>query len=45
MVYEIGCSNYEAIYLPESKQSFKSRSDDQKRPKHCWEEDRNFDWE
>ena len=45
MVYEIDYSNCEAIYLLESKQSFKSRSDDQKRPKHCWEEDHNFDWE
>ena len=31
IVYEIDCSNYEAVYFVESKQSLKSRSDKHKR--------------
>ena len=30
-VYEVDCSNYEAVYLGESKRSLKSRSDKHKR--------------
>ena len=56
-VYEIDCSNCEAVYLGESKRSLKSRSDEQKRSvrscdcdknkiaKHCWEADHNFNWD
>ena len=54
IVYEIDCSNCEAVYFDESKQYLKSRSDEQKRSvrncdcsindieKHCWEADHNF---
>ena len=54
IVYEIDCSNCEAVYFGESKQSFKLRSDEHKRSvrncscdkseiaKHCWEVDHNF---
>ena len=57
IVYEINCSNYEAVYFVESKQSLKSRSDEQERfvrncnckkneiAKHCWEADHNFSWD
>ena len=56
IVYEIDCSNCEAVYFGESKQSLKSRSDEHKRSvrncdcdkneiaKHCWEADHNFNW-
>ena len=56
--YEIDCSNGEAsVYFGESKRSFKSRSDEQKRSagncdcekneikKHCLEVDHNFSWD
>ena len=54
IVYEIDCSNCEAVYFGESKRSLKSRSDERKRSarncdcdkneiaKHCWEADHNF---
>ena len=54
IVYEIDCSNCQAVYFGESKWSLKSRSDEQKRSvrncncdkneiaKHCWEADYNF---
>ena len=54
IVYEIDCSNCEAVYFGESNQSSKSRSDEHKRSvsncdcdkneiaKHCWEADQNF---
>ena len=54
VIYEVDCSNYEAVYLGESKRSLKSRSDEHKRsvrncdceknetPKHCWEADHIF---
>ena len=54
VVYEIDCSNCDAVYFSESKWSLKSRSDEYKRPvrncncdkneiaKHCWEADHNF---
>ena len=54
IVYEIDCSNCEAVYFGESKRSLKSRSDEHKRSvrncdcdkneiaKHCWEADHNF---
>ena len=57
IVYEIDCSNCEAVYFGESKQSLKSRSDEHKRSvrncdcdkneiaKHCWEADHNFNWD
>ena len=57
IVYEIGCSNCQAVYFGESKQSLKSRSDEHKRSvtnrdcvkneiaKHCWEADHNFNWD
>ena len=32
IVYEIDCSNCEAVYFGESKRSLKSRSDEHKRP-------------
>ena len=53
-VYEIDCSNCEAVYFGESKQSLKTRSGEHKRPvrnsdcdkneivKHCWKADHNF---
>ena len=56
IVYEIDCSNCEAVYFGESKRSLKSRSDEHKRSarncdfdkkeiaKHCWEADHNFSW-
>ena len=56
-VYEIECSNCEAVYFGESKRSLKSRSDEHKRSvrncdckkneivKHCWEADHNFSWD
>ena len=54
IVYEIDCSNCEAVYFGESKRSLKSRSDEHKRSvmncdcekneiaKHCWEANHNF---
>ena len=54
IVYEIDCSNCEAVYFGESKRFLKSRSDEHKRfvsncdcdkdeiAKHCWEADHNF---
>ena len=57
IVYEIDCSNCEAVYFGESKRSLKSRSDEHKRylrncdcdknevAKHCWEGDHNFNWD
>ena len=57
IVYEIDCSNCEAVYFGESKRSLKSRSDERKRSvrncdcdkneiaKHCWEADHNFNWD
>ena len=57
IVYEIDCSNCEAVYLGESKRSLKSHSDEQKRSirncdcdkneiaKLCWEVDHNFNWD
>ena len=56
IVYEIDCSNCQAVYFGESKLSLKSCSDDHKRSvrnwdcdknetvKHCWEEDHSFNW-
>ena len=55
--YEIDCSNCQAVYFGESKQSLKLRSDEHKRcirnchcdkneiAKHCWEADQNFNWD
>ena len=57
IVYEIDCSNCQAVYFGESKRSLKSRSDEHKRSvrncdcdkneiaKHCWEADHNFSWD
>ena len=57
IVYEIDCSNREAVYFGESKRSLKSRSDEHKRSvrncdcdkneiaKQCWEADHNFNWD
>ena len=57
IVYENDCSNCEAVYFSESKQSLKSHSDEHKRSvrncdcdkneiaKHCWEADHNFNWD
>ena len=57
IVYEIDCSNSEAVYFGESKRSLKSRSDEQKRSvrkcdcdknetaKRCWKVDHNFNWD
>ena len=54
IVYEIDCSNCEAVYFGESKRSLKWHSDEQKRSvkncdydknelgNHCWEADHNF---
>ena len=56
IVYEIDCTDCEAVYFGESKRSLKSRSDEHKRSvrscdcdkneieKHCWEADHNFSW-
>ena len=57
IVYEIDCSNCQAVYFGESKRSLKLRSDEHKRSvrncdcdkneiaKHCWEADHNFSWD
>ena len=54
IVYEIDCSNCEAVYFGKSKRSLKSRSEEDKRSakncdcdqneiaKQCWEADHNF---
>ena len=56
-VYEVDCSNCEAVSFVESKGSLKSRSDEYKRSarnwgyekneiaKHCWEADHSFGWD
>ena len=56
IVYEIGCSNCEAVFFAESKLSLKQRPDKRKRSvrhcdgdknetaKHCWETDHNYSW-
>ena len=56
IVYEIDCSNCEAVYYGESKRSLKLRSykhksyvkncdcDNNEIAKHCWEADDNFSW-
>ena len=56
IVYEADCSNGEAAYFDESKQSLKSLSAEHKRSvknwdcdeneitNHCWKEDHNFSW-
>ena len=53
--HESDCSNFQAVYFSESKRSLKLRSDEHKRSncdcdkngiaKHCWEANRNFDWD
>ena len=55
IVYEIGCSNCQAVYFGESNRYLKSRSDEHKRSvrncdcdkneiaKHCWEVEHSFD--
>ena len=56
IVYEIDCSNCQAVYFGESKRFLKSRSVEHKRSvrncgfdneiaKHCWEADHNFNWD
>ena len=57
IVYEIDCSNCQAVYFGESKRSLKSRSDEHKRSvrncdfdknqiaKHFWEADLSFNWD
>ena len=57
VVYEIDCSNCEAVYFSESKRSLQSRSDEHKRSvrnsdcdkneiaNYCWETDYNFSWD
>ena len=57
IVYEIDCSNCQAVYFGESKRSLKSHSDEHKRSvrnwdcdkneiaKHCWEADHNLNWD
>ena len=57
IVYEIDCSNCQAVYFGGSKRSLKSRSDEHKRSirnchcekneiaKHCWEADPTFNWD
>ena len=54
IVYEVDCSNCQAVYFGESKRSLKSRSDEHKKSvrncdcdkneiaKHCWEAGHNF---
>ena len=56
IVYQIDCSNCEAVYFCEFKRSLKWCSDEHKRyvrnydcdkneiAKHCWEADHNFNW-
>ena len=57
IVYEIDCSNCQAVYFGDTKRSLKSRSNEHKRSvrncdcdkneiaKHCWEADHNFNWD
>ena len=57
IVYQIDCSNCNAVYFGESKRSLKSCSNEHKRSvrncecgknesaKHCWEADQNFSWD
>ena len=57
IVYDIHCSNCEAVYFGESKRSLKSRSDEHKRSvrncdcnmneiaKYCWEVDQDLSWD
>ena len=57
IIYEIDCSDCEAVYFGESKQSLKSYSDKHKISvrncdcdkneiaKHCWEADHNISWD
>ena len=57
IVYEIDCSNYEAVYFGESRRSLKVRSGEHKRSvrncdcdknkiaKHCWVAYHNFNWD
>ena len=57
IVYEIDCSNCQAVHFGESNRSLKSRSDEHKRSvrnchcdkneitKHCCEADHNFNWD
>ena len=57
IIYEIDCSNCQAVYFGESKRSLKSRSDEHKRSvrncdcdkneiaKHCWEADHSLTWD
>ena len=57
IVYEIDCSNCQAVCFGESKRSLKSHSDEHKRSvkncdcdkteiaKHCWEAGNNFNWD
>ena len=56
ILYEIDCSNCEAVYFVESKRSLKSQNLKQKRSvtncdcdknkiaKNCWDADHNFNW-
>ena len=57
MVYEIDCSNCQAVHFGKFKWSLKLHSDEHKRSvsnchcdkneiaKHCWEADHNFNWD
>ena len=57
VLFEIDCSNCEAVYFGESKRSLKSRLDEYKRSvrnydcekkeiaEHCWEANHNFSWD
>ena len=57
IVYEIHCSNGEAVHFGEFKRALKLRSDEHKRSvrncdcdkneieKHCWEANHNFCWD
>ena len=57
IIYEIDCTNCEAVYFGESKRSLKLHSDEHKRSvrnydcdkneiaKHCWEAYHNFSWD
>ena len=57
ILYEIGCSNYQAVCFGEPKRSLKWHSEQHKRsvrncdcdkneiPKHCWEGNQNFNWD
>ena len=57
IVYQINCSDYEAVHFGESKRSLKLRSEEHQRSvrncdcdnneivKHCWEPDHNYIWD